>query len=114
MRWLMCICLALIGCGPSEQPRVSTENQTVESGSADCELVAVDDEGTLPSCAAGTPSEGHPGKPFDDTSGDAGVSLPLSASDVAATAAANALSAARNPTAERVNRGFGPATGGQP
>lgn len=104
------VCLAVIACGPAEKPQVSTETQAVGSASP-CELVPVDDEGTLPSCAAGSPSAEGPGKPFDDTGSN--TPLPLSAADQAATAAANALSAARNPSPQqRVNRGFG--VGGQP
>lgn len=100
---------SLAACGPSgDEPRERTQENAVTAGSAVCDLTPVDDEGTLPSCAAGTPGSQDKGKPFDDT-GDASP-LPVTAADAAATAVANALSTARNPAAQApIDRGFGKA-----
>lgn len=97
----------LAACGTPE--RAQQQVPTVPgSGSADCELVAIDDAGRLPACAAGTSTAKGPGRPFD-TQADVAAAAERLREDLANAKAADALSNARNPVDENpVNRGFAP------
>jgi hypothetical protein len=111
-RWFLA--LLLIGCGSSKEE--SAESTTQALAGSDCLLVAVDDAGTLPACAAGKSTAAGPGRPFDTL--DAGVApAEMSPQQQAAATAADALSSARNPNSQAaVDQGFAPPpkAGGQP
>jgi hypothetical protein len=102
--------LACSACGSSDKTSGSSGAVTATgSGSAQCDMTPINAQGDLPACAAGVPSESGPGLPYNFTGSLVG-SMALDASGLAAEAAANALSAARNPaTQDPVDRGFAPA-----
>jgi hypothetical protein len=104
--WVV-LCGALGGCPRSSEQ--SSTQQAVGSGSAACDMTPIAIDGmSLPACAAGTSGSTGPGTPFDHDK-EAVPSYVLSVPEIAAKAAADALTAARNPAGHSpVDRGFAP------
>lgn len=112
MRSILLVLAFAVGCNGSE-PRTSTATSAVGGAASDAATDSLVPSGeVLPASFAGQSTESGPGVPFDFT-GTVTSSLPLTASEQAAIAAANALSTARNPTARSPHdRGFGLGSGG--
>ena len=108
--------VGIASCSGDSSESAETAAVTVGSsgsGSGSCDRTPIDGSGTLPACAAGTPGSGGPGVP-EDFAGSNETSMPITAADQAAIAAAQALDIARNPPGQDpLDRGFGraPATG---
>ena len=113
--WWLCTAMFFGACqGQCQELTAQGQELTAGTyGGEECnlKLVPVTDAGMLPACAAGKSTPTGPGLPFD-FKGTVEQSMPMSEADVAAAAAADALSTARNSTPQsQVDRGFGVAPG---
>ena len=103
---LAALLVASAACDDSE-PETSSETKAVANAPAVCNKTPIDQRGTLPACAAGTPTVAGPGVP-DDHTGPKNAPLTLTAEEISATAAAEQQSALRGPPGvDPVDLGFG-------
>ncbi len=98
--------VATATCSDSE-PETSSETKAVAAAPPVCNKTPIDQRGTLPACAAGTPTVAGPGVP-DDHTGPKNAPLTLTPGELSAAAAAEQQSALRSPPGvDPVDLGFG-------
>ena len=112
LKRLFVLALTLSACGDSEIDENQTSQAIAGSGSGSqergdaCDETPIDSMGTLPACVAGRSTSSGPGRHKD---GNVRPEPAEAAETKAATAAANALSAARgNAGSNLADRGFAP------
>jgi hypothetical protein len=109
----LCFAAAIVSCScASKTQRKGSETSSAVTTGSGCDLTPVNSKGELRACAGGMSTAEGPGIPYNST-GVVDDHLPLSAADLAAIAAANALGVERAPAGmSPVDLGFAPLPGG--